>query len=151
MGLVINRPLEVCLRDITIPDIQIEDRLKNAPAWYGGPCEPERIWLLQKSSTALEEGMLLGKDMQLAPRFQQLDKSNRRTKLEANHFKVILGYSGWVGGQLEQELLASAWLPVPASEKIVFDTPVPKIWEAAVKVSGFDPSQLASDASYGVH
>jgi len=37
-------------------------------------------------------------------------------------YLVALGYAGWGEGQLEQEILANAWLNTPYNKHILFDT-----------------------------
>jgi putative transcriptional regulator len=40
------------------------------------------------------------------------------------------------------ELLQGAWLVADADPRIIFDTPVHAIWEAAVRSIGIDPDSL---------
>ncbi len=55
---------------------------------------------------------------------------------------VLLGYSGWSPGQLEEELAGNAWLTAPASSKIIYDTPLKARYESALKLLGLDSSIL---------
>ena len=54
------------------------------------------------------------------------------------HFMVALGYAGWGEGQLEHELANNAWLTVPASNEILFDTPFDQRIDSAAKSLGID-------------
>ena len=59
---------------------------------------------------------------------------------------VALGYAGWEAGQLEQEIRQNAWLTVPASSNLVFDTPYEQRWSAAAESIGIDPASLSLHA-----
>jgi len=45
---------------------------------------------------------------------------------------VLFGYSGWQGGQLEDELAQGAWFTEPEDPKLVFDDDRGKVWDEAV-------------------
>jgi len=51
---------------------------------------------------------------------------------------VTLGYAGWGEGQLESELADNAWLTVPATNEILFDTPFHKRVDVAAKSLGIN-------------
>jgi len=61
---------------------------------------------------------------------------------------MALGYAGWGAGQLEDEILSNAWLTVPASADIVFETPYEQRWTAAVRSLGIEPSSLGLNAGH---
>jgi len=61
-------------------------------------------------------------------------------------FIITLGCAAWGPGQLESEIIANAWLTCPASETVLFETPVDKRWEKAAKLMGIDV-RLLTDAT----
>jgi len=61
---------------------------------------------------------------------------------------MVLGYAGWDAGQLEQELMANAWLTAEANGRVVFDTPLEERWSAAAGLVGVDPRQLSGYAGH---
>jgi len=63
-------------------------------------------------------------------------------------FLVLLGYSGWSPGQLEQELADNAWLNAPASDAILFDAPIDRRWQAAAGQLGIDLARLSSQTGH---
>jgi putative transcriptional regulator len=62
---------------------------------------------------------------------------------------VLLGYSGWGPGQVEREIAAGAWLPVPMDEGILFDVAVEQRWEQAYALLGLSPVEVMSMRSIG--
>jgi putative transcriptional regulator len=61
---------------------------------------------------------------------------------------VSIGYAGWSPGQLEDELARNGWLTVAADPRIVFDVPIEERYQAAIKLLGFDPLMLNSEAGH---
>jgi putative transcriptional regulator len=61
---------------------------------------------------------------------------------------VALGYAGWGGGQLENEMLANAWLSVSADTDIVFDMPLPSRFDEALGRLGIKIDRLHSEAGH---
>jgi putative transcriptional regulator len=62
--------------------------------------------------------------------------------------QVMLGYSGWGAGQLEDELARNGWLTVDADPAVIFDTPVEQRYARAVALLGFDPRMLSQEAGH---
>jgi len=58
---------------------------------------------------------------------------------------AALGYAGWEGGQLEQEMTRHGWFAADASPTIIFDTPTDERWAAAFRTAGVDPRLLSSE------
>jgi putative transcriptional regulator len=63
-------------------------------------------------------------------------------------YLVALGYAGWSEGQLEQEILANAWLNSPFGKQILFDTPIDRRWSAAADQIGININQLTIPAGH---
>ena len=56
---------------------------------------------------------------------------------------VALGYAGWDGGQLEEEIRANAWLSAPVEFGIIFDLPFESRWQAAGRLLGVELSRIS--------
>ncbi len=56
---------------------------------------------------------------------------------------VALGYAGWDGGQLEDEIRANAWLSAPVDSGIIFDVPFESRWHAAGRLLGVELSRIS--------
>ena len=57
---------------------------------------------------------------------------------------LVLSYSGWAGGQLEDEIERNSWLICDASPQLVFGTEPDLMWEAAVRSLGVSPEMLTA-------
>jgi putative transcriptional regulator len=148
-GLVVNRPLITTGR-VTVnldPPVSTDRELE---VWVGGPVEPHRSWVLVGEEPDEEEelrGMKIADGLYLSTSPDLL-----RRLLEPNPpslTRLIVGYSGWGPGQLEAELGASSWLMSDIDPSLIFNTPSDRLWEAAIRRLGADPSTLTM--SRGVH
>jgi putative transcriptional regulator len=63
-------------------------------------------------------------------------------------FIITLGCAAWGPSQLESEIMANAWLTCPASETILFETPVDERWEKAARLMGIDVRLLTGAAGH---
>ena len=168
-GLVVNRPLVTTGRVVVNLDPPLETE-RELQVWVGGPVEPQRSWILvgddswdrrqpRSSRTGLEatedddvetiglrgmriaDGLYLSTDPDLLRRLLEPVPPPRA--------RLIVGYSGWGPGQLEEELQASAWLMSDIDRDVIFNTPPEKMWESAIRRLGADPAAL--QMSRGVH
>ncbi|MFC4819502.1 YqgE/AlgH family protein [Dokdonella ginsengisoli] len=148
MGLMINRLSEYRLGDVLaqmnmhseIPDVV------DAPVLIGGPVQPERGFVLHTPNGEWESSFRIS---------ERVSVTTSRDILVAiaagngpRHAVVALGYSGWSPGQLEQELVENHWLTAPASEQVLFETPLDQRWEAAAHLVGVNLFQMASYAGH---
>ena len=56
-----------------------------------------------------------------------------------------MGYSGWMAGQLEDEIIRNGWLIADADENLVLDTDFSGKWQAALDILGINASLLSSN------
>ena len=61
---------------------------------------------------------------------------------------MLLGYSGWSAGQLEQEIAENGWLTVPASKQLIFDTDPMLMYDAALAAIGVSEATLSSASGH---
>lgn len=150
LGIVINRPLDMCLGDI-LGQLELElDDSDNAIArrevLMGGPVSQERGFVLHRPVQEWDATVRISDDIGL---------TTSRDILEAmadgsgpSEALVALGYAGWTAGQLDAEMAANAWLSVPATPEIVFDTPYQERWHRAARLVGVDIDQLGNAAGH---
>jgi putative transcriptional regulator len=148
-GLVVNRPLLTSGRVVVNlePPVSTDRELQ---IWIGGPVEPQRSWMLVDAG---DEDEAVGEGIRVTDRvYLSTSPELLRRLLEPApppHARLVLGYAGWGPGQLEEELQASAWLLSDVDPALLFDTPAERMWEAAIRRLGADPTML--QMSRGVH
>jgi putative transcriptional regulator len=156
LGLVINKPSELNLQHlfdkVDLP-MQRQD-LANAPVLQGGPLYTERGFVLHE---AMHGKPSMGDNLSQESAYASsmtipggLEMTTSRDVLEAistgagpRRVLISLGYSSWGEGQLESELADNSWLTVAADTAVIFDTPVEKRYEQALRLLGIEPWMLS--------
>ena len=152
LGLVINKPIDIKLRNL-FEKVELSlDRedLAEAPVYFGGPVQTERGFVLHESQVG--EGGHYNSTLAIPG---GLEMTTSKDVLEAlskgsgpKRVLVTLGYSGWSAGQLEDEMSRNGWINVGAAPEIIFDTPVEKRYERALSLLGIDMRMLSQDAGH---
>ena len=153
LGLVINKPIDIKLRNL-FEKVELSlDRedLAEQPVYFGGPVQTERGFVLHERQGS-DGGHY---NSSLAIPGGELEMTTSKDVLEAlsngagpKKILVTLGYSGWSAGQLEEELSRNGWLTVDATPEIIFDTPAEARYERALALLGIDPRMLSGEAGH---
>ncbi|MHB1608465.1 MAG: YqgE/AlgH family protein [Acidiferrobacter thiooxydans] len=148
MGIIINRPVDLTLGDVFQQlDIANPDpRVAGQPVYLGGPIQNNRGFVLHEPLGAYESTLAVSDTLGVSTSRDVLTAIANHEGPE--HFLLALGYAGWGPGQLEQEIADNAWLSVPASSEILFQTPSETRWSAAAHLLGVDMAQLCGDAGH---
>jgi putative transcriptional regulator len=148
MGIVINRPTHLKLRDILDQlEINSDHSLHADTAVYvGGPVQNNRGFVLHEPLGNWESTLAIT---------DTLGVSTSRDILEAlarnegpDRYLIALGYAGWGAGQLEKEMTDNSWLNTPADREILFNLHPDNRWKAAAKLAGVDLALLSSEAGH---
>jgi putative transcriptional regulator len=127
------------------------------PVFLGGPVQPSSGWIVCIDSElgGAEGGVIeVGDRVRVTSSrgaFDALarDVESGEAALDSKRRMVLLGYSGWGPGQLEGEIAAGAWLPVPLDEGVLFDVAAGERWERAYALLGLTPTNVMSMRSVG--
>lgn len=105
MGLVLNKPLPLCLNDVLK---EFKD-ISNIPIYKGGPLSTDTLFYLHTLKD-VEDSLQIGKGVYLNGDFDAI----RRYILQGDDIdgkiRFFLGYSGWEHDQLCQEIEENTWL-----------------------------------------
>jgi len=148
LGIIINRPLQMRLVDVF-------EQLKMPmspgvngvqPVLQGGPVQTDRGFVVHHIGGQWEHSRKVSSRIQVTTSPDILD-AMARGEGPATAI-VALGYAGWGAGQLESELAQNAWLTVPCDERILFDIPYEKRWQAAGRLLGVDVATISPHAGH---
>ena len=132
MGLVINSPVAKGPLSDLFKALGREPKPteKSVIIHYGGPVEPQRLYVLHssdytaKSASVVAPGVALSGDPAVLEDIAR-GKGPRQSLL-------IFGYAGWAPGQLEGEIKAGAWFSLPADPALIFDGDAETKWDRAM-------------------
>ena len=116
----------------------------DAPVHLGGPVEPRRGFVIH----SLDWG---GQDtIDVAGRWSMSGTVDVLRAIAAGNgpsrFVVALGYAGWGGGQLDEELTRHGWFNVHGDLDLLYDTAASERWERGFAEAGVDSRLLANGA-----
>jgi putative transcriptional regulator len=148
LGFVVNRPAPISVVDVLggldaglRREAEASGRDRGV-VLVGGPVQPERLWILFRAGagTDLEGAVVVGDELALGGSRELLEALVRAPR--GRPFLLLLGYAGWAPMQAENEIAAGAWVPMPLASDLVFDVPLEKRWETAVRRLGLDPGEF---------
>jgi putative transcriptional regulator len=121
MGLVLNRPMQKKLGDLNAEFAA--GSLAGVPVYRGGPVQTEHLILAAWQTDPLGNGFRLyfGIDVK---------RAEGLLNEEGVRLRAFLGYSGWMKGQLENELEQHTWVVTPANAVLVDRGDGQELWRA---------------------
>jgi len=148
LGLVLNRPLPMKLSDV-FEQLALDTantRIGQAAVLRGGPVQTDRGFVVHRLGGSWDSTLKVSDRIQVTTSRDVL-AAMARGEGPPDAF-IALGYAGWEAGQLEQEMLANAWLSVPADVGIIFDLPFDERWHAAGRLLGVDLTRISPVAGH---
>ncbi len=148
IGLIVNQPLDITANSLLQqinPDYT--DNKHAQHIFCGGPVETQRGFVLHHPGEhTWENQTTLAPDFAITISADILDAMSKGEDIE--EFMIILGYSGWAPGQLEQELVENAWLTVSTNPTDILNLKPEDRLNAAARELGISYEQLSGDAGH---
>lgn len=143
LALIVNKPLPMRLGEIFE---QLEIEIPAGPVTErrvlrGGPMQTDRGFVVHTAGGEWDSTLRVSERLQVTTSRDILAAIARGDG--PGDAIVALGYAGWDGGQLEDEIRANAWLNAPVDRGILFDLPHDARWEAAARLLGVDLARIS--------
>jgi putative transcriptional regulator len=143
LGLILNKPLPMKMGEV-FDQLEIHiapSPLIARPVLRGGPMQTDRGFVVHRAGGEWDSTLEVSDTIHVTTSRDILAAMARGAgPAEA---VVALGYAGWDGGQLEDEIKANAWLNAPVDAAIIFDLPFESRWEAAGRLLGVELSRIS--------
>jgi putative transcriptional regulator len=152
MGLVINRPTDMTVAELfNRIDLQLEvipnsHPLSKKNVLFGGPVHSDRGFVLHAPMGKFSSSLQVTEEISFTTSRDVLEMIASGEAPE--RLLLSIGYAGWDTGQLEQEIRDNGWLTVLADPSVLFDTPLDERFNASMRLLGFDPLMLTSEAGH---
>jgi putative transcriptional regulator len=148
MAVTINRPSEIMLYElleqlgipVTAENFQDNKQNDEQIIYIGGPVQQDRGFILHTDQRDWQSTLEINEHVRLTTSKDILEAIAKGDGPE--HYLITLGYAGWSEGQLEEELLANAWLNCPADDEILFHTKGLDKLNKTMQKLGINSSQL---------
>ena len=142
LGFIVNRPAEVKFKNV-LEELKLgsnHQQNPEVPVLMGGPVAPHTGWIVydpERRQVPEEARIEVSETVEVSASRAVLEALAYST--DGSRHLLVLGYSGWGAGQLDEEIRQGAWIPVDIDANVVFDTPYDDRWSAALSVLGIDP------------
>jgi putative transcriptional regulator len=139
VGFILNRPLEYKLDEVMegFPDT-------DSIIHMGGPVEKDNIFFLHTIKELSENDIEIAKDIYWGADFTALKILIAEDRVDLNQVRFFLGYAGWDGDQLEQEMKEQSWFVSMAKKEHLLNTNYKEMWKSTVKEMGAEFSHMAN-------
>jgi putative transcriptional regulator len=143
LGLILNRPLSMRMGEVFDQlDIKgVDGPLSERQVLRGGPMQTDRGFVVHRAAGDWDSTVKISDTLHVTTSRDILAAMARGHG--PDDAVVALGYAGWDGGQLEDEIRANAWLNAPVDTAIIFDVPFESRWHAAARLLRVDLTRLS--------
>lgn len=121
-------------------DKPLPERFVDMPVLAGGPVEGVRGFLLHSSDFRQKDTIVIDDNFGISG---TIDSLRAALSIPPSQMLFTLGYAGWGAGQLEQELADNAWMTVPATHELVFNTAPDDMWQKSFAALGVNPAMIS--------
>lgn len=146
MGLVINEAFESLTFRGLLEQLEINTKHSEVAVTVhkGGPVEPGRGFILHSADYVQDSTLIISERLALTATVDILTAiAEGRGPM---HTLLALGYTGWSGGQLEEEICANSWLTAEADDEIIFNTELDQKWPRTMAMLGINIAMLSTDS-----
>jgi putative transcriptional regulator len=127
-GLILNRPTNNKVGEALVANLP--QAIKEQTLFIGGPVQPTALSFLHSDAFLPNANVMLNLNLgHSLESLMDLGESFSATR----KLRLFAGYSGWTGGQLEQELARQDWLIHPASLDLVFHAEPAELWKQILR------------------
>ena len=144
MGLIVNEKMPNIDFDQLLSKLKIEQKDEldiTVPVLRGGPLDASRGFVLHGHDFSRKDTIHVDERFGVTCTIDALKAIAGGTGPQ--DAILMLGYSGWDAGQLEEELKENSWIIVEADRDILFNTQPADVWRKALSKIGVNPDMVS--------
>ena len=131
LGVIFNKRLTIPFNEIVqgFPEFK-------ADVYLGGPVETDRIFFIHTIGEMIPDSHLISNGLYWSGNINALKAMIKMDFIKPHEVRFFVGYAGWDGGQLRNELKANTWLVGRFTAKELLNTMPGKMWSGLVNKMG---------------
>ena len=131
LGVIFNKRLTIPFNEIVqgFPEFK-------ADVYLGGPVETDRLFFIHTIGEMIPDSYKISDGLYWSGNVNALKAMIKMDLIKPHEVRFYVGYAGWEGGQLRNELKANTWLVGNFSTKQLLTTIPGKMWKNFVKQMG---------------
>ena len=144
MGLIINKPINNYLLNNIILDSDLENLSIDSKIHLGGPIGLDVGFVIHDSNYATEKTHIISECLSLTSDKKII--ADIKNKKGPKQYIFTLGYAGWDGSQLDNEIKSGDWLIEKATSNFIFNTKHSEKWRLSSENMGIDLNELSNQS-----
>lgn len=137
-GFVLNQTTELFLGDVLEETIY-----QDIPLHLGGPVEKNTLHFIHRRPDLIEDGSEIMNGVFWGGDFDKVKTLLNINTMRPDDVRFFIGYSGWGGGQLEEELEQESWITSNTNSEFLFNTPPSNFWREILRGMGGEYRSIA--------
>ncbi|MDF1696187.1 MAG: YqgE/AlgH family protein [Saprospiraceae bacterium] len=131
VGFILNKAIEMKIEEL-IADFPEFD----AQVYYGGPVGTDTIHYIHNVGELLDNSNEVCRGVYWGGDFEKLKFLVNSKLIKPENIKFFVGYSGWSGGQLEEELNHGTWITDHMYANYAFKDDKDSLWSTVLNNKG---------------
>jgi putative transcriptional regulator len=131
VGFILNKTIDMKIEDL-IGDFPEFD----APVYYGGPVATDTIHYIHNVGDLLDNSNEVTRGVYWGGDFEKLKFLVNSKLIKPENIKFFIGYSGWSGGQLDDELKEGTWITDHMYANYAFKDDKDSLWSRVLNNKG---------------
>lgn len=138
IGFIMNKPLNMDINEL-IADFPAF----NAEVYFGGPVQTDTIHYIHNVGSLLEDSIKVAPGVYWGGAFEKLKFLIDTKLIMPKNIRFFVGYSGWSGGQLLDEMDYGSWILAPMYSNYLFKSDPTYLWQTVLEDKGDTFSVIA--------
>lgn len=131
VGFILNKTI-----DRRINELMADFPEFDAEVFYGGPVATDTLHYIHCVGGLLDDSIQIVRGVWWGGDFEKLKFLIEQQLIDTSQIRFFVGYAGWTGGQLSEEMGSGSWLVADGDSNYVFKTCPKKLWAAAMADQG---------------
>lgn len=131
IGFILNKSI-----DMGINELMSDFPKFDAEVFYGGPVQTDTLHYVHNVGSMLEDSVKIADGVWWGGDFEKLKFLVSSQMIAPGNVRFFVGYSGWSGGQLHDEMEIGSWLSGNMDPNYIFKTKPTRLWSQAMYNKG---------------
>lgn len=128
VGFALNKVYNIDLQDLIGDFSDFQPKLL-----FGGPVQPNTLHFIYRNHPPIKDSIEVLDGVYWGGDFEQIRQIIQNKGIFKDDILFFMGYSGWGGGQLADEIRENSWIVTPAKASFIFSKENSNLWSVVLK------------------
>ena len=138
VGFILNKAIDMKINELIADFPEFESEV-----YFGGPVQTDTIHYLHNLGDLLEDSQKIADGVYWGGDFEKLKFLISSKLVKPENIRFFVGYSGWSGGQLKEELKYGSWVAAEMHANYLFKQKQNDLWSEVMDNKGNAYSVIA--------